>query len=92
MVGLQSDQQAYLWVSDAEATWWKQVVEKQTPESREMAFSIAGLADGRYEVQWWNTLDGARIKTETLNHSGPLLRLKTPLFAGDIAAKIRSLP
>jgi hypothetical protein len=91
VVGLQSDKQAYLWVSDSESTWWKQVVEKQTPESREVTFSIAGLDAARYEVQWWNTLEGGQIKTETLIHSGPLLQLRTPTFASDIAAKVRPL-
>ncbi len=89
VVGLQSRRQAYLWVSDSEATWWKQVVEKQRPESREVAFSLAGLDAARYEVQWWDTLEGTRTKTETLTLNDPLLQLRTPPFTGDIAATIR---
>jgi hypothetical protein len=91
VAGLQSDKQAYLWLSDSEATWWKQVVEKQPQETRPATFSIAGLKAARYEVQWWDTLKGVPVGTEILTQNGPALELQTPPFCGDIAAKIRLL-
>ncbi len=90
LLGYQSENCAYLWVSDREATWWNRVVDKKQPAPIEDAtIEIQGLASGNYRLEWWDTSTGEAIRTEQLSASQGPLRITIPSFSGDIACKIR---
>jgi hypothetical protein len=88
VVGLQGIGGAYLWLSDAQAAWWRQVAEKTPPaESKGVSLTVEGLAPGAYRVEWWNTAEGTVVKTEEARVSDKPLLLRAPAFVGDIACK-----
>jgi hypothetical protein len=47
------------------------------------------MADGTWSVEWWNTLTGHCLTTEDATATGGVLRLVSPAFQVDIAARCR---
>ncbi len=90
LLGYQDDKCAYFWIFDAEAAWYKQVVEKKQPKTLEGAImEIKGLKTGNYTVEWWDTYEGKVIRKDKVSCVQGLLRAKIPPFLRDIACKIR---
>ncbi|MGQ9573971.1 MAG: DUF5060 domain-containing protein [Thermoguttaceae bacterium] len=88
-VGLQAADRAYVWLFDREATWWNQVVQKNTPpEIRGATLEIQGLHDGPYRIAWWDTYAGKPLGEQPAHASGARLRVEIPAFSRDIACKI----
>lgn len=86
--GLQGADCAFLWFSDAEAAWWRVVVEKAAPTAVGNAEAwIDGLAPGTYVVQWWDTYAGRPLREDRAAAPDGRLRLAPPDFTRDIACK-----
>ena len=92
--GLVADQHALLWIHDPMAFRITEGRQQRGPKTIGASLNMAGLADGRYEIEWWDTTTGALIRTDragvrALRDFGYGLELKPPEFWGDIAAKVR---
>ncbi len=78
------------WISDPQATWWNQVVEKKEPAAMQGdALVLEGLEPGTYRVEWYDTYTGRTLRQEELVVSGPPARLRIPTFTRDLACKVR---
>jgi hypothetical protein len=89
VIGLQGDQVAYLWISDPNATWWKIAMENATPqEMRAVSVTLADMASGPYQVQWWDTREGKVITQAQVQATGSTITLHAPAFSRDIACKV----
>lgn len=89
VVGLRGDREAYLWVSDPEATWHN-AVEGRTPQQRVgETVHLPEMPAGRYTVEWWDTRTGEVSRGADIDHRGGALTLTLPPFAGDVACKVR---
>jgi len=89
ILGLQSNDRAYLWLANRQATWWNLVVEKRPPEPIDSAtLTVKGLNPGNYTVLWWDTHEGEPISRQTLAPDAGGLQLAVPPFTRDIACKI----
>jgi hypothetical protein len=72
------------------------VVDKQAvrgPKQPAASLNVIGLADGNYEVEWWDTSTGEVLRKDKgsvrhMRHFGYGLELKPPEFWGDIAARV----
>ena len=51
--------------------------------------ALAGVDDGLWSVEWWDTLSGKRITEVEATASGGVLRLQPPAFQADIAARLK---
>ena len=88
VVGLQGRDGAYLWLFNPQATWWNQVVQKQTPgELASARLEVPQLAAGTYRVEWWDTNRGTVLADEAKLETGSLT-VDVPPFSGDIACKV----
>ena len=58
---------------------------------RPLDVTLLDLSEGLYEVEFWETRSGKPIDVERFFSSGSSLRLTTPPFKGDIAAKVRKV-
>ncbi len=88
ILGYQSDLAAYLWIYDRTATWFRRIVEKQSPKSIINArLSIPDLSTGNYSIEWWDTRTGKIIRQEDAKQLQDIL---IPEFSSDIACKIQS--
>jgi hypothetical protein len=90
LLGYQSDNVAYFWIFDKQATWWNQVLDKKqpTPISGETV-EVRGLRPGNYRIEWWDTQEGRTIRAEQVSRGQEALQIQVPSFSGDIACKIR---
>ena len=66
-----------------------------TPSVRQYSApcNVVGLADGAYQVEWYDTSSGRILRRDTasvdhLTHFGHGIELKPPEFWGDIAARV----
>jgi hypothetical protein len=79
----------YGWISNPEATWWKQVVEKKPlAEIQGDTLTVEVSPGGTYRVEWWDTNTGAILKQTEATLTAERLRLPIPPYAGDIACKV----
>jgi hypothetical protein len=81
--------QACLWIHHPQATWWNAVAEnKPVPHSPEDALTLAGLAPGNYDVEWWDTKSGQVTQRARTGSGAEGLRLAVPPYTGDVACKL----
>jgi len=89
VLGYQSKDRAYFWLSNPKATWWNIVVEKQEPaETKPAAMEIRGLVPGDYSLEWWDTRTGAVIRTNRVSLATSTFKAPVPPFKRDIACKV----
>ncbi len=89
ILGQQSNNCAYLWLANRQATWWNLVVEKHPPQPIDTArLTVEGLDPHNYVVLWWDTQEGEPIGRETVTPDRGRLQLTVPPFTRDIACKI----
>jgi hypothetical protein len=79
---------ALLWLHNRQHTWWNVVEKRPIPEVREAAVTVAGLADGSYDVEWWDTWKGEVARRETRAAAGGALILPVDRLARDAAVKL----
>ena len=90
VLGYQGDDCAYIWISDSQATWWNQIVEKKQPAPvADASIEIRGLRPGKYRLEWWDTYEGKTIRTDQVSCTDGRLHIPAPSFNRDIACKIR---
>jgi len=82
---LQNDRMAYLWIYDVA------MVEggASNPPKGELDVMLMGLADGEYEIEFWDTYRGTVIGRVGARSDGRSLRFRLPRFEKDIACKVR---
>ena len=91
--GLVAEDRALIWIHDPLAFHVVDGKPVRGPRQGSASCNVVGLADGRYEVDWYDTSTGEIIGRESvsvnhLNHFGYGIELKSPEFWGDIAARI----
>lgn len=94
--GLVAEDRALLWIHDPLAFRIQDGKAQRGPDQSGASLNVAGLPDGDYRIDWWDTSTGEVIRTDRadvrhLRHFGYGLELAPPDFWGDIAAKIEKL-
>ena len=89
VLGYQGSQCAFFWLSDKQATWWSQVVDKKTPDRIEgETVEITGLQPGRYSAQWWDATDGKIVGRESISLLAGSVVISIPTFESDVACRV----
>ncbi len=91
--GLTSPDRALLWIHDPLSFRISGGRVERGADQSAASVNVTGLADGGYSVEWWDTLRGEVLRTDSgrvraADHFGYGLQLKPPPFRGDIAAKV----
>ncbi len=91
--GLAAEDRAVVWIHDPLAFRIVDGKAVEGPAQRAASCNVVGLADGKYEVEWYDTSTGKMVRQDAgavrhLTHFGYGLELKPPEFWGDIAARI----
>jgi hypothetical protein len=90
-VGLQADDQAYVWLLNREATWADHLKSDAAPAAiRGLSLVVKDLAPGKYKVQWWDTRESRTIQEGEATSAGGSLTIAVPEFNRDVACKIRA--
>jgi hypothetical protein len=51
--------------------------------------TLAGISDGTWSVEWWDTRTGKCLAASEATASGGVLQLAPPAFQVDIAARLK---
>jgi len=64
-------------------------MEAEPAPVKDAAVTLLDMANGRWSVEWWDTLEGKRVAVGEAAAANGALRLEPPPFRVDIAARLR---
>jgi len=76
-----------VWIQNRESDWFNHG-KGQVPAVAPARIELAGMADGRYRVEWWDTWDGRPTRSEPVTAQNGKLVLQPGAVKTDVAAKI----
>jgi len=80
---------AWCWIFNPQAAWWNRVVAKQEPGGVEGdSFKLAGMENGAYRVEWWDTRLGKVGREDWATSQDQVLPVALPAYSADIACRI----
>ncbi len=90
VLGVERDGRGWLWLQNRQSTWGRQNRKQQDPMPIPASvLTVAGVPEGEYEVEWWDTWKGEVASRATVRAEQGRLRLAVPAFERDVACKIR---
>ena len=87
--GVATQDEALVWLLDRGCDWPDGAMESNPVPVTGAKVTLAGVDDGAWSVEWWDTLSGKRIAEVEAAASGGTLRLQPPAFQADIAARLK---
>ncbi|MEN6345701.1 MAG: DUF5060 domain-containing protein [Armatimonadia bacterium] len=87
-LGMRTADYALLWLHDPESTWYNDKLGKVPQPIDGATTTLLGLADGNYQVEWWDTRKGEVSATNPAVSAEGKLSLTVPTFTRDVAAKV----
>ena len=88
--GVQDDTLALLWLQNETTSHQARGLGVAPQTVEDIALTVAGLRNGRYAVELWNTITGEMV-TQEARAAGERLTLPLPPIATDIAVRLRRL-
>lgn len=88
-LGVAARDEAFVWLLDRAYDWPDGAMEANPSPANDVKVTLAGLSDGVWSVEWWDTLAGKRLATSEATASGSALQLAPPAFQVDIAARLK---
>ncbi len=82
---------AHLWIDNTPYTW-KKVVDGVAVPAASGSVTLAGLANGTYIAEWWDTTNGVVSRTETVQCSSGNIVLSVSSLQSDTACKVYPAP
>ncbi|MBP7053949.1 MAG: DUF5060 domain-containing protein [Phycisphaerae bacterium] len=87
--GVAAPDEALVWLLDRACDWPDGAMEASPSPVDGAKVTLAGVSDGVWSIEWWDTLAGKSLATDQVTVSGGVLRLAAPVFRVDVAARIR---
>jgi hypothetical protein len=87
--GVASRDQALVWLLDGAYDWPDGAMDANPAPAKDVKVTLAGVQDGTWSIEWWDTLAGKCLTTSEATASGGALRLAPPPFQADIAARLQ---
>jgi len=89
VMGLQTANKAYLWISDPKSTWFAAASEHVEPKRIDGAtVSLEGLKPAKYNIEWFDTYTGKALQTARIENKAGAATIAVPAFTRDIACRI----
>ncbi len=87
--GVAARDEALVWLLDRAYDWPDGAMEANPAPANGVKVTLAGVSDGAWSVEWWDTLAGKRLAAGEATASGGVLQLAPPAFQVDIAARLK---
>ena len=88
-LGVAAREEGLVWLLDRACDWPDGAMESNPSPVTGAQVTLAGIDDGAWSIEWWDTLTGKRLATGEATASGGALRLVPPAFRVDIAARLK---
>ena len=87
--GMAARDLALVWFLDRGCDWPEGATNANPPAVNGARVTLTGLEDGAWTVEWWDTLAGKCVASQTRTATAGSLQLEPPGLQADIAAKLR---
>jgi hypothetical protein len=87
--GVATHDEALVWLLARACDWPDGAMESNPASVTGAKVTLAGVDDGPWAIEWWDTLSGKRIAAAEATASGGSLGLQPPAFQTDIAARLK---
>ncbi len=87
-VGLGSAKEGWLWLLDFAANYPNNAARSSIRDLSAAEASVKNMADGGYDVRWYNTRTGELIRQDATTSATGQMKLMPPTFSEDIFASI----
>ncbi len=87
--GRQGPELILLWVQNRRHTWWNVVHHAEIGSVTGGQVEIAGVRDGSWTAEWWDTWEGGKTRAEQVQAANGKLLLNVPRLERDVAVKIK---
>ncbi len=87
--GVAARDEAFIWLLDQACDWPEGAKEENPPAVTGATVTLAGVDDGTWSVNWWDTLAGKSVANEEIRAIDGKVVLVPPAFQADIAAHLR---
>lgn len=89
--GLIIGEDVVLWIQNRESNW-KNVYKNRTLEPiKNSYFHVYDLEDGEYDLYWWDTFNGWRVRMERNESKNGKMTVQVPEFKRDMALQMRKV-
>jgi uncharacterized protein DUF5060 len=88
--GVAAGREALVWLLDPAFDWPAGAKDDKPAPVTKAQVVLLGLEDGRYGIEWWDTLAGKRIASAESESKAGRLILAPPAFQVDIAGRVKS--
>ena len=89
VVGLEGKRLSLLWLQNTQHTWFNAVRGVKPAVIRGASVTLDGVADGAYQVEWWDTYADRPTGTAEVTAVGGRLELAVPAVERDVACRVR---
>jgi len=86
---MKSKSVAVLWLQNRESCWYNHGKGGKVGRVDASTLTLAGLGDGKYRLEWWETWKGEPLRAEQAEARDGRLQITIPPLATDVAVKIR---
>ncbi len=86
--GLSTDDLALVWLHDQDSNWYNDKRGLTPVPVQGLRVPLAGLKDGAYRLEWWDTRQGTVLQTTRGQCTDGTLTIAAPDFTRDIAVKV----
>ena len=88
-LALQNDQGGYFWLYERRLLRAESDKEFVPQERTGLVLRMAGLQEGAYSVEFWDTRKGVPVNKVTVETKGDALEAPIPVFTSDLAGKVK---
>ena len=87
--GVSAHDEALVWLLARSCDWPDGALEATPASVTGATVTLLGVGDGRWSVEWWDTLEGKAVSSGEATASDGALGLEPPAFRVDLAARLR---
>ncbi|MBM3883277.1 MAG: hypothetical protein FJ387_26790 [Verrucomicrobia bacterium] len=88
-LGVATRNEVLVWLLDRAHDWPEGVMEPNPAPVSSAGVTLAGIDDGPWTIEWWDTLEGKRMASAESTASNGALWLEPPPFRVDLAARLK---
>lgn len=92
VVGLGSNNRAYLWIQNRDSSWWRDYLDQPLRTIEQATIAVEGLEPGSYDVEWLDPWGVEPARRERVEGRDGRVQLVVEDLERDIACKVKRVP
>ncbi len=89
--GLRIGKDVVFWIQNRESNWMNAYKDKKIESIEDSYFHVYDLEDAEYDLYWWDTFNGWRIRMERDESKDGKMTIEVPEFKRDLALQMRKV-